>query len=405
MTTTFSSFVDDVIADYSLIAEQTGLQDFQNRIVDQGGLVLARELNRTQRILDTRSLGLIPNTVDTPVVGSQKITFNNIYQRKALGTATIQQRIDASATQAVYTDNALYFDGVADGFRLSRIADIIRDSGGTLGFMEDKNTRAYKASKAHFVRLMTDSIRTIYERINAQIDDYIFANRWQVFTLPDAGVHYLPVAGEFKRIPVADTPTSDANTTSMFLAKLKTERKNNAFGKNGRAILYHTTKSSVLFERLMAFGEKNNFNDIALRNYAGFSVIESETLDEADPTDTGTMYMIDGGSTVFYQRAPTPLWQGYGFEGEMGNGYTVSNDTWATPISVGEGTSIFPNFPKLTLSRHIYQGWQDSTATYNTTDAHLDRLGSVSFYVQCGMHTAKNLDNPAETSIVGYRVF
>jgi hypothetical protein len=120
------------------------------------------------------------------------------------------------------------------------------------------------------------------------------------------------------------------------------------------------------------------------------------------PTDRGVLYMIAPGSTAMFQMKPIPTYVNQE-TGEMG--VKVGNDTWAIPLSVGAGTTIFPFLPRLELSVHIYEGHLDSSATLLTPESVLDRLSSMTFYVRCGMHTAKDLTDPNISSIMGYRIF
>ena len=407
-TVTFAQFVDDVIVDYSLLANNRNIQNFNVREVPYGGVLLARELNRTQGLLPRPYIEQLGGTVDTPVAGQQTVKLNNIYGRKAVSSNTTMQRIDSSAAQQVYEDTLNFFDFIGnEGFTYSQIANFIRQSNGTEGFLEKANERVYDAAKSHAAMLLKAAINNIYKRLNTQIENYIVASRWQVFTSPDNSTIYLPVAGEYKQIPIADAPTSSTATLSVFMHKLMIEKDLNAFGENGMPILYYTPRASLGFGRMDAFGANNAFNDGVFRNQAGFDLIQSMTLTDANPADAGgTIYMIDGGSTVMYQREPLALYKSLGMRDENMIGYTAGNDTWAKPLIVGEGTNIFPQYPTLILARHIYEGWNDSSVDYPNTDySQIDRVSSVTFGFRGGMHTAKNLASPAETSILGYRVF
>lgn len=406
-TTTFTEYLDDVVINYASLASQNGLKSFNQRRQVMSGALLAKRLNETQNIFDSYINGQVQNATTTPLLTSQQVKLNNIYGRKAVTAFTTPQRIDNTGAQNVYTDTIVPFtNGYVEGMSQTAIQNIVR-SGGTSSFTQNKEDRAYELGKQHTANLLSEAILNIYEKLSIDVNAYLAASRWKVSVTPDpasvAGQLYAPVVGDYKQIPIADAPFSDATKIPMFLSKLKFERDLNSLGGSGQAIVYGSTGATLLAERYDVMGANNNQNEMGMRNLANFEWFYGNELNHVAPTDDGLLYMIAPGSTMMFQMLPIPTYVNQA-TGAM-NGVKVANDTWAVPLSVGAGTTIFPYLPRLELSVHIYEGWFDSTATLLTPESFLDRLSSMTLYVRCGMHTAKDLANPNIASILGYRIF
>jgi len=405
-TVAFANFVKDVEINYaSLNNLQNQIEMFNQRRQEMSGALLAKRLNETQRIFSRTVMNNLHNATTTPALTSQQVQLVNIYGRKATTAFTTPQRIDNTGAVPVNDDTVVPFaNGYVEGLSQTAIQNIVR-TGGTMSFMQDKEDRALQVGRENYAKILGQAVLNIYEKLSFDVNAYIAASRWQVSVTPDPattdGNFYLPVVGNYKQIPVIDTPFADANAIPTWLSKLEMERDINLLG-GSQAILYGSTGASFLEKRYNIMGANNAQNEMELKKVADFEWFRSMELTNVVPTDRGVLYMIAPGSTAMFQMKPIPTYVNQE-TGEMG--VKVGNDTWAIPLSVGAGTTIFPFLPRLELSVHIYEGHLDSSATLLTPESVLDRLSSMTFYVRCGMHTAKDLTDPNISSIMGYRIF
>ena len=332
-STSFSSYVQDVVINYaSLLNKEQQASIFNRRRENFSGAMLAKELNRTQNIFNTQTSNQISNAVQTPALTSQKVKLTNIYGKKAASAITNPMRIDASGNVPVYEDDVIYFnDGYSSGMSYTAMQNILR-TGGTLSYLQNKEQRAVDLAKQHVAILIEEMALDIYSKFSADVNTFIAASRWKVSASPDpassATGMYIPVAGNYKQIPVADAPFVDATKVTKFLSVLRGEANKNSFARNSRCLLYGDFGADLFFQRPDAMGANNQQNESLLKTAANFDFMYGNELTAINPADAGLLYMIAPGSVAFFQQAPIPTYINQE-TGEMG--VKAGNDTWEIP--------------------------------------------------------------------------
>ena len=285
----------------------------------------------------------------------QNVTVN-LYGRKAPGTTTQRQR-ESTDGQTVFNFTPTYFDPIVEGFQVSEVNNAIRQ------FMNEgaPASEAVRMAVQNEVMFgMSQAIKNIYVRANAQYRDFLEANKWALNTTPDAGTQYTTYLGDAKRVPLADT--------TNFFQKLQIELEQNNFlmlAAQDPNVFMSTPGKQVVNDYLKS-GPQNAENLTQFLGY--FNAFSSNVF--VDNAGVGaTFYAVAPGGICGYQRA----FDYAGGDPESVNGVsTYGEDSWSMMEVGGEDTLFFPGAPRLRLELKRKRGYENNVSTLTVDEARID---------------------------------
>jgi hypothetical protein len=373
------------IADISAMTPDVQMQNFTLRRQDFGALALVDEITREGRLITETERERIGNTMDLTVNAMQ---LQNVYEQRAAGVNTELQRQGVGSMNPTSV-NVSYNAGIEEGMDNSFGDNILRSVGSSPDTM-DADSRAGQAYQQEFTRNFVETIKLIYQRMNDETLAYIDANRWTVSAIADAGTIYAPAGvGDFKEIPAVDAVRNSTADFPVFIQRVARENRQNVFGQGGTPYILYGAEAGDKMER---YGESNMDRLVQYGNqFQG-----TEDFRVVNPAGyQGTFYTIAHGGLAMFLQNPYP----YLAHPEAENGaFVAGNDVWSMPITVGRGTSLFPDMPRITLNHKIYKGWADNGNGVLNNDIVMNH----SFHVRQGyMHA---YDQNGATPIIKYQI-
>lgn len=376
------------IADISAMSPEVQMQEFTLRRQEFGALNIVDKITREGRLITELERQRIGNTMDLTV---NAIQLQNVYEKRAVGVNTELQRQGVGSMNPTSV-NVSYNAGISEGMDQSLGDNILRSVGSSPDTM-DADSRAAQAYQQEFTKNFVETIKLIYERMNVETLAYLDANRWAVSTIADAGTLYAPAgAGDFKEIPAADAVRNSTDVFPTFVQRVARENRQNVFGQGGTPYILYGGEAGDKMER---YGESGVANTVDLVQYGG-QFQGTEEFRVVNPAGyQGTFYTIAYGGVAMFLQNPYPY---SSHPDAVAGKLEAGNDVWMTPITVGRGTSLFPDMPRITLNHKVYRGWADNGNGVLNNDFVINH----SFHVRQGyMHA---YDQNGATPILKYQI-
>lgn len=338
----------DVLQDMSVDRMDSVLQKFtlrENDIPTLRGFYAQREL-----FAPAEDISAIENVRNS----GQSVTIH-LYGRKAPGVGTQRTRGNTDG-QTVFNLTPSFFSPIVEGFKVSIVNNSLRQ------FMNegaDKATATRMAVQNEVVFGLSQAIKNILVRANAQFVAFLESDKWALDTAADAGDRFKTYVADAKRVALGDR--------NSFYQNVQVEAMQNNFMLAGaRPQIYGSTSSISHTNDYLKSGPSNNEN---LEQFLGWwEPYYDNNISNGSGVDN-TQYLVAPGGVCGYSRAHDYA----GSDPESVNGVSAyGEDSWSL-LNVGGGeTLFFPNIPNLTFELKTQKGYQDNFAVLGVDESRID---------------------------------
>ena len=224
--------------------------------------------------------------------------------------------------------------------------------------------------------LFVEAVRSLLQGLNNQVVTY-----FDSIKAPAGGVGTrFAAAGDFKVIP--------ANLASTMYRRMRTEARENRFGRTARPTVLGSLVMAETLEDINSFGPNNNQN---LREQLDwFDPMDTDAMAVPDvATDDALLYMIDGGGVG------AASWV---YDFNVPASYQMSNETWRT-LNIPQG--IVDGLPTIQIGYKDTLRKTDNFATFNIEEARINREFTAMIWTNLVLFRAYS-SVPTESPVIAY---